>query len=293
LKILIFAGKATTPDIQSHSLGWSNALSLRKDCDVRMWNGNENISSFDIFDTYQPDVFWCHSRDLTRSLTKVLLDSKFDETKAIIFLNDYEDATEDEKKYVNQLKSKYQTMFSQNFENYLPYWSGIRCFSCLPAADITRFKPKDIDNRYYSPISFIGQWEPSKEENIKKYIYPYLDFGIKIYGFGNWSVANHLGIITNNDVFCNIISNSDLNLSVTNNKGYSPSERIFKILACKGRCLILGANKEYENLFGNYCMVDTVKTYQELIGKISTNWILDNHTYEHRINQVFNQLEIK
>ena len=295
MKILIFAEKATSPDIQSHALGWFNALSTHSNFEVKLWNEKENISSFDIFDTFQPDLFWCHSKHLNRSLVRVLLDKQFEETRVVIFLSDLEDMDDNEKKYVEQLKYKYSIMFSQNFKNYLPNFSGITCHSCLPAADITRFQPKEIDSEYYSKISFIGQWEASKEENIKKYIYPYLNSGIKIFGFGNWPVTNHLGIISDNETFCKIISNSEMNLSITNNRGWYPSERIFKIMACKGTLAIQIPNPEYYNMFKNLTYIllqDFIEHSNYKTVKNSYQWLLDNHTYEHRIRQVFQTLGI-
>lgn len=290
MKTLVYAGKDSSPKIQSHAAGWHHAFSLRSDCESRLWNGNENISSFDIFDTYKPDVFWCHSSDLNRSIVKVLLDKNFDETKAIIFLSDMENAKEDEVKFVEQLSAKYKTMFSRNFEKYLPDWKGVReCLSCLPAADITRFKPKELNLKYSKDITFIGQWHSAHLELYKKYLFPYLDIGLKIYGFGNWPVANHLGSIKDDSVLCDIMSSSKNYRLCINTK--SPSETIFKILACEGECVILGANEDYQEFFKRYCWVDT-GIAQEINKRKTYSWIVNKHTYFQRVTDTFQKLEI-
>lgn len=308
MKILMLAGKA--PDTQSFSSGWFNALSTLgegKKHQVEVWSGLE--AAFDCFDRVKPDLIWTHSRDLTREFVRAAIDSQ---QKIILFLNDSKLASAKEKEFVSQIvKAGHTKVFSACFPELLSSeelsWKetdkNMRVLSCLPAADITRYKPVPANPLHAADISLIACYEFGKQANLSKYVYPLLqDFDLKIYGYGQWPSANYLGSL-NKEMFNTVICSSKINMSVSSENCIFPSERIFKILACGKVPLVHRANKFTSNIFhwgyyfSNLCEafehIQCMLEYPFEDIKNSMKHIHNNHTYAHRVNQVFHELEIK
>lgn len=303
MKSLILAGKA--PDTQSLSSGWFNALSPYGK--VEGWFGNGECA-FDCFDRFQPDLIWMHSRDLTREFVRAAIDSQ---QKIILFLSDAAHASDREKNLVSQLqKSGVTTAFSTCFPHLEPVqnsrWneiSGVMVLSCLPAADLTRHFPVPANLDYYSQISYIACYQESRLKNLQNFVFPLLqDFDLKIFGYGNWPTANYLGSL-NKDIFNTVVCSSRINLSVSTEDEMSPSERIFKILACGKLPLIHKSSEAYPQLFHwGYFYQNQNELFERVKfilsspiedGECPMKFIADNHTYSHRVKQVFETLEIK
>lgn len=308
MNVLVSAGKV--PDTQSLSSGWLNAFRSLNHNAIGWFSDKE--CAFDVFDRVQPEVFWIHSSDLTRETVKAVCANK--ETKVILFVNDWEAASEQERSFVSTLvKNGTQLAFSTAFKERLfeccEGWKsiGLQTLSCLPAADTTRYAPAKISNKDSSDISFIGCYESSKEANIVNYVFPLLhDFDLKIYGYGYWPVANYLGSL-NKDMFNTIVSNTKVNLSVSHNhlKGTTPSERIFKILACGKIPLIHQSCQAYKDTFP---VARFFKSKLELFEQVAqmlktetTNsqdlkaleFIKNGHSYIDRVNKTLDILGVK
>lgn len=301
MKVLVLAGR--TPDIQSLSSGWLNAFTSLG-YGTRIYRGTE--AAFDVFDTFQPDLIWCHSKDLTREFVRAVIDGK---QKIILFLSNYNDSTEDERNLVSQLTLHgHRTAFTTSFESKVKEacsdWKmcGMRhTLSCLPAADLTRYKPVPVDEAHVSDISYIGCYEYKKEKNLVDYVFPLLhDFDLKIYGYGNWPLANYLGSVDKN-LFNTIVCSSKINLSVSYKGATTPSERIFKILACGQMPLthLEEAENWYESDFRNvldwgywfHNLDDLFNQVKFMLNNppsdnsCSLQFIADKHTYVHRVHQ--------
>lgn len=292
-QVLVSAGK--TPDTKSLSSGYLNAFkSLNYNCEVYGGSG-----AFDTFDRFQPDILWVHSDDLTRELTKAIIDRQ--EIKVILFVNNFEKASTKEKDFVKQLiHNGHNTAFNTSFETRIKQscgeWGkmGLQTLSCLPAADTTKFKPVPFDSKHSSDISYIGCYEYNKENNFNYFLIPALDkFNIKIYGYGKWPTPYYLGGL-NNELINTIICSSKVNLSVSHDEATGPSERIFKILACNKIPLIHASYNEYPELFpmANFFKTRTglfeqLENMSKMDTTINNKEFILEHCYTNRLKKIF------
>jgi hypothetical protein len=110
---------------------------------------DKNISTFDMFDSYKPDLFVTHYSLLTSDTVKYLKQS----TKVDLILN-VTDITENDLKSVesfldsNKIKCKF--MFTNNLSKKQ---SKIRMENIMPAADL--FIPKQQDSPRKIPFAFV------------------------------------------------------------------------------------------------------------------------------------------
>lgn len=306
MNILIFAGKPPLPH-DSIPLGWLHAFSsLGYRC--KLWI-KEKENSFDVFDTFQPDVVFAYTKDIERDFVKCL--KQYPNTKPVLFLSDWEDA-EDKEIYlfhkIMSLKDIKKIAFSHNLNSFLHQthrnWSssGVRVLSCLPAGDITVYKPESLSSER-NDITYIGYYTNSK--NIRNFILPLTEiYNIKIYGYGNWPTPYHLGFIDNNKLLSSIINNSIINLAIPRLDSKTITEKVFKILACGGFCL--SYETEPINLFEG--TVPSFAYYSELekliekflkqpdlcydLSYYSHKILKAKHTYYNRIQQIFKELEL-
>ncbi len=307
-RVLIFAGKQ--PHAQSILTGWKNAL-ISCGYETLLHYCNSEKPLYDVFDDFKPNIVVAYSNELTRAAVKLL--KEFEDIKKIIFLSNWQDATDIEKEYIKELAPYCGIMFSRNFPAIIEHshseWlkMGVHTFSCLPAADFTRYKPTEEAINYNCDISLIGIYDEQKTPVYNKFLYPLLDkYKVKVFGHGYWPIANHLGIINDNKVFSKVVGNSKINLCITNELGYSPSEKIYKIMACKGLAFINSTSKELLEQFneGNGLLFtentfieqinDILETgdYYNQIRNYSHEWV-KTQTYHHRIQNVFNIIGIK
>lgn len=290
-KVLVSAGKV--PDVKSSSSGWLNAFkSLGYECGI--YTGR----AFDTFDDFQPDIFWVHSSDLTRELTKAIIDR--DGIKIILFVSNWEKASEQEKVCVEAiLKAGHNVAFNTSFPNRVKYackgWNtmGLTTLSCLPAADFPKYTPVEYSEEHASDISYIGCYEYNKDKNFSNFIAPLIhETNIKIFGYGRWPTVRHLGSV-DSDLFNKIVCSSKINLSISHDEATGPSERIYKILSCGRIPLIHQSYNEYAELFP---MAYFFKTKTELLEKVKiindagrTQEALAfarNNTYINRVEEV-------
>ncbi len=292
-KVLVSAGKV--PDTKSLSSGWLNAFkSLGHECEI--YDGRK--PAFDVFDTFQPDILWVHGSDLTRELTKAIIDREG--IKIILFVDNWENASNQEEECVNALIKNghslaFNTSFTSTINHACKQWNdmGLRTLSCLPAADFPKYSPAEYSEEHASDISYISCYQYNKDDNFTKFIAPLIqETNIKIFGYGSWPTVRHLGSV-DADLFRTIVCSSKINLSVSHDEATGPSERIYKILSCGRIPLIHQSYNEYAELFP---MAYFFKTKAELLEKVKiindggrTQEALTfarNNTYINRVEEV-------
>jgi hypothetical protein len=295
---LILAGEV--PQTQNLSRGYHHAL-LDSSYLTEIFRREGKENSFDAFQRVNPEFVWAHSRELTSGFVKAVLEFK---PKLILFLNKFENASEQEKNLVNKLASEgYDTGFSTNYEKTIHKeakpWGEVgirRTLSCLPAADLRDYFPVESKKEHSSDISYIACHERHKESKIFEYVYCLLhDFDLKIYGLGTWPVANYLGALTT-EMMRTIICSTRINLSISSDED-SPSERIFKILACGKYPLILDSNHlareiiEWGYFFDNQSQLFSQLSYLLLNEGCCDNssllrFVREKHSYSERLKQI-------
>jgi len=314
MKFLFSAGKGL--EAQSVRLGWQNALrSLGYTCVV--WNEDEK-NIFDMFDEFQPNFFVIFGEDLDRAHLKAIAEShKKAECQCIpIIFATHRDNVDEKEKYLLEkfVEKKLLThLFSVDFQNHAKLWEeclGVPTLSCLPALDLIRYKQSVIDNMYASDITFIGQYENKKIPFACEFLFPLSNQGlkVKIFGYGDWPIANYLGSISNYDIFSKIVFNSRINLSFSYPESKTFSERIFKIIGCHGFPLAHVLNENHLNLLKEL-EIPYFRDGKELVSKLilflhhdqySREQIknlvykkaIEKHTYLHRIEQVLSLFDI-
>jgi hypothetical protein len=301
MKILVSAGKV--PDTQSLSSGWFHAFQFLGH-QTRSWVCGKD-SSFDAMDEFDPDLVWAHSRDLTRDAVRAILDKKI---KIILFISNFEEASEEEKNFVYQLRNAgvlLNTTFPTLISKERLHWghhSGVYgILPCLPAADLVLPAPSPLQSSFRSEISFIGCYEARKEKNISEFIYPLLErYQVKLFGYGPWPTANYLGSLDKRS-FQEVVENSKINISVSNDNSTSPSERIFKILKYNKTPVVHESLPDYHDIFGESCLFfKNVEELEEIIVKqpklelTGIEWLINNHhCYTDRVQEIFKVLGVK
>ena len=181
----------------------------------------ENEPAFDIFPSFEPELFISCTYNLTRAIFKnivtrpnlkvVLLGSDWGDAQKNIDLNEFPIlvANQQEIEIVAKLKELHPQLliFGQYPDKYLNtthnYWRDklhIPIFGMPNAYDCIKFRQDNATLEFESQISFVGGSWKYKNISLMKYIYPLLcpigKYNIKIYGNSKWSAPQYLGHIT-------------------------------------------------------------------------------------------------
>lgn len=289
------------------------------------------ISPFDIFDSYEPDIFIGQGFELNSSFLQCIKERP----KLKIYLKVGDDG--DERKHYPE---KYQILVASEEErknvrailemgnevivgcHYIQerlhtthnFWEEMGCklLSQMMAADIFDYCNGVELPEFKSDIFLCsGFWE-YKSINLKKYLFPLFNpkynYNIKIFGNSAWPTHYYNGPIDTNlvrhgmksAVICPHIAEPHVEL------GAEISERPFKILSNKCFC-VADWGQDIAKVFSNGEMM-FAKTADEFHGIIrhflshphecesfkerGYNTVINSHTYFHRLKSLFQAFEL-
>lgn len=260
MKILILAGEGA---IRYMRLGYARVLGhIGHKCLV--WHPSSGKPTFDIFDEFEPDVVFCGGWEIDRALFKNLM--KRPNIKIILWGGNWGDfdreidykvdpvlrITQQEQDYISPLvkNNSIQYVFSYYHQNWVNvthnHWRniGLEPIGLPLAADLLVNSVKEPLDSLRCDVSFVGGMWPYKGLHLTKYLlplcYPDMGLNVKIFGYGSWGVAQHLGIIED-EMMPHLFSSSIINLNVfeplASKYGFDVNERCYKVLACGGFCV--------------------------------------------------------
>lgn len=287
------------------------------------WN-SEKIPVFDAFYEKQPDIYIDSTKNVDLALIKCL--KKYNQTKVILigsFLHEDCDSdkfsSKDEIELIKRLKEDTgkpdliigncsdETSFSIN------HWKEIGCstLSSPSASDIYLCIKPSLNEKFISDITYIGNFTNYKAQELENIIYPYhSNFGlsVKVFGKKEWPIVNYLGFIKDSDIkdaifsakVCPVISKKH-----TQKFGFDSPQYIFDILSNKGLA-VCDYSIDINNMFGDkILMAKNTEEQLNIISKyikndedrneyinIGHNHVISNHTYHHRLIDIFNKLNM-
>jgi len=308
-------------------LGFANAI-RSAGYEFLFWNSDQK-PAYDVFDEYKPDLFIGTTFDLTRAIigaikrhpeVKVVLkggnwgpsDKDIDREKfPIVFVS------EKEKKILGQLKAEVGKpdlvichYHPRSLEETMSGWNeiGIEPFAVMNAADVCVFYKGIKDLQLTCDVSFVGGYWKYKSENLDKYILPLSSpvgkYNLKVFGNQRWTIPQFLGGIPDNrikDLYVSSLVCPNVSEPHSNEFGWDVVERPFKILS-SGGFLVMDDVRDFKAIFS-----DTVRyynSYTELVEIIeyykanpdrrnfeeAQKIVLHNHTYHHRMADLFMKL---
>lgn len=310
--------------------GWGNAF---RACghEFKFWDANQK-SAHDIFGEYSPDLFLGTSYDLDRAQCKCI--AARPQMKVALFasawgpyLTDVDLAkyplvvtSEREKLVIEQLKNatgKPDFVFihahNQWLDGTMSGWKevGVEYHGILNACDTTVYLGGKRRDDLVCDIGYCGGRWNYKSRNIDRFLlplcHPSTGLSVKIFGHGEWPVAQHMGVCTDDDArdlfvsatVCPNVSephSTDLNFDVV--------ERPFKVMGAGGFC-VSDFVEEGRDLFSEdeLLMAHTADRFVEIVehfvrhpdARLShihagRKAVLTNHTYFDRAIQFFELL---
>ena len=312
-------------------LAWANALQT-SGIQTALWNC-KNVPAFDVFDSFEPDIFLGQSYNLTPDVIKCIYErphlkiglragdwgdhqDSVDHTKYNILY-----CSPQEKKILKKLKEEtgqpefvhihYNEEAVQQTHNHFES-IGIRPTSLMMCADVLSYENAKFDVQLECDMGFVGGYWPYKGQVINKYLFPMLHpvgkYRVKIFGSQPWRVNQYCGVISDekvNDLF--VSAKICLNLSEPHAQefGFDVNERIFKILYAGGFCI--SDNVESYNMFEDGIVMascpedfrNKIDFYlqnpqtRDEIALKGHNYVKRNHTGFHRVAQIFTEFGFK
>jgi hypothetical protein len=291
--------------------------------DVAMWDTSKSGSSaFDIFHSYEPDLFLGQSYNLTPAIVKCIKHRPHLKVGLRVgdFKNDNPHILSIERKEKETLlelqESTGQVKFvhihytpegvEQTHSEYKQY--GLNPVSLMMSADIHSYYHSKYDKALRCDIGFVGGLWDYKAQVIKPYLFPLLEdnqFKAKIFGNQPWyGVSQYCGLISDDrvkDLFASAGVCPNLSEPHAQEFGFDVNERIFKILCAGGFCL--SDNVEGYKMFGDgIAIADSPKDFHEKMeyytrdssgivendirSRMGHEFVMKNHTNIHRAAEV-------
>lgn len=309
-------------------MAWVNAFHA---CGIeaQLWDCNQ-ISAFDAFDSFEPDIFLGQSYNLDPSTFKCIAERPH--LKVGLRAGDWGDheASVDKSKYnilycskkekdvLKRLKDEtgkpdfvhihYDEQAVKVTHNHFES-IGIKPISLMMCADTLMYSDAQLDPKLECDIGFVGGYWPYKGLVIDKYLCPLLHpvdkYKVKIFGNQPWPVNQYCGLLADHEVK-NLFASAKIcpNLSEPHAQefGIDVNERIFKILYAGGFCIT--DNVESYGMFRDGVVIaespehfaEMVEYYlnnraeREGIASKGHSLIKENHTGVHRIAQILSEL---
>ena len=310
-------------------MAWATAFA-DSDFQVSMWDC-KNISAFDVFDTFEPDVFLGQSYNLDASLLKCIYERPH--LKVGLRAGDWGDhevivdkdiynilyCSQKEKDILKKLKDEtgkpdfvhihYDAEAIKVTHNHFKS-IGIKPISLMMCADTTAYSDPQYDPMLDCDIGFVGGYWPYKGLVIDQYLTPLLDpptYKVKIFGNQIWPVNQYCGLIGDNDVK-NLFVSAKIcpNLSEPHAQefGIDVNERIFKTLYSGGFCV--SDKVDSYKMFGDgIVMADSPEDFRTKIDHYLANpaekikivetgkkYVTENHTGFHRAAQIMDAFDL-
>tara|TARA_R100000008_G_scaffold47035_1_gene27794 strand:+ start:1104 stop:2135 length:1032 start_codon:yes stop_codon:yes gene_type:complete len=304
---------------------WLNAFSA---CGIQagFWDC-KNVTPFDVFDSFEPDVFLGQSYNLTPGLLKCIYERPH--LKIGLRAGDwgsYQYTPEDRVLYCSQqevdilAKLKEQTGQPNFVHIHYPQDAvnqthnkfreiGIDPISLMMCADTSDYSGAVVEDELKCDIGFVGGFWPYKGQVIEPYLFPLLHpvgkYKAKIFGNQPWNVNQFCGLISDERVKNLFVSAKicpNLSEPHAQRHGFDVNERIFKILYAGGFCIsdnvkgygifgdgIVIANnpKDFADQVEHYCHNEDERIE---IAKRGHRIVAENHTGFHRVAQILSQL---
>lgn len=310
-------------------MGYARAL-VASGHEVIVWELSQK-SAFDMFDEFQPDLFWGQTYNLNESIIKCIEERPH--MRVILRAFDWSNlATEVSQKYpisvankelklLDKLRDKtgkpdflhchyIQSSLEKTHENYIK--NGYKVHSMLNGADIFQFYKGSYKEEYSSDIAFVGGRWGYKAKNLDPYlVYLCRDFSFNIKIFGNqpWGIPQYCGFADDNeikDIFASAKICPNISEPHSNEYGYDIVERPFKLLS-NGCFVISDYVEDLVNMIPNGIIYaknhtefhDLVKHYindeneRRKVAAIGHKEVMENHTYFHRAADMFSGLNME
>ena len=310
-------------------MAWATALT-KADFQVSMWDC-KSVPAFDVFDSFEPDIFLGQSYNLDTSLLKCIYERPH--IKVGLRVGDWGDhedmvdktkynilyCSQKEKDVLKKLKEEtgkpdfVHIHYDENavkithnhFESI-----GIKPISLMMCADTTAYSNAQYDPKLECDIGFVGGYWPYKGLVIDQYLTPLLDppnYKVKIFGNQVWPVNQYCGLLSDNDVK-NLFVSARIcpNLSEPHAQefGIDVNERIFKILYAGGFCI--SDKVDSYKMFGDGLVIvnspedfrDKIDHYlanpseRYKIAEVGQKHVTENHTGFHRSAQIMNAFDL-
>ncbi len=235
---------------QSIRMGWLNALKHLGHA-VTLWDSVK--PALDAFDETKAELVFARTGELTRPLYKAI---RRNNAKLMLFLDADAETTDTQIAIVDKLLKDGHFVIPfvhsrVNIEQTHAGWleMGLVPHESRPGADTIRFKQGKYREEFACDISYIGTWRPEKASLLKRLEEKYnLGYYVRIYGYGNWNHPLHIGAITSNEVYADVICSSRLNIRQHN----AANDKFYKIQQCLGdNCKEIGGFYENGDLYIN------------------------------------------
>tara|TARA_R100001163_G_scaffold42263_1_gene31959 strand:- start:1061 stop:2107 length:1047 start_codon:yes stop_codon:yes gene_type:complete len=294
--------------------------------EASLWDCH-NMSAFDAFDTFEPDIFLGQAYNLTNPLVKCIYERPH--LKIGLRSGDWGDiapdprlnvlyATEEQIKLLEKLKSEtgqpdfvhiHYDQPAMNITHSKYKDIGIDAKSLIMCADVEEYVDSEYKDSLACDIGFVGGYWPYKGLIIDAYLTPLCDpvgnYNIKIFGNQPWTNVNqYCGVIADSDVK-NLFASAKIcpNLSEphAHEYGFDINERCFKILCAGGFCISDNITSIRNIFYGNgVVFADSPSDFEykinhylenkeerDGISRIGKDFVLNNHTNFHRAAEVF------
>jgi len=272
-------------------LAWANAINSLPGYEAKLWWSDE-VSAFDAFDRYQPDLFLGQTYNLNKSIIKCISERPW--IKVGLRAGDWGSqetddrfgilkATDEEKRLVHQLveetgKPDFLHIHYPEYALEVTHdkWAetGVPVKSLLMCADVNSYGGAGYTKSLACDIGFVGGYWPYKGQVIDPYFQPILrdqNLNIKIFGNQPW---------TETERFCGSLDDANVkhlfasakicpNLSEPHAQeyGFDINERVFKAAFC-GAFVISDhvEGMKHGSVFGEF--LETAKTPEDFKDKI-------------------------
>ena len=271
-------------------ISWFNAF---RACGIEaaIWDC-KNVSAFDAFDSFEPDVFLGQSYNLTDSLLKCIYERPH--LKVGLRAGDWGDhdqfvdrskynilfCSEVEKQVLKKLKEEtgkpdfvhiHYTPESIKHTHNLFAKIGIEAKSLMMCADTFSYGNSNFDKTLECDIGFVGGYWPYKGQVISEYLFPILnnvgEYNVKIFGNQPWPVNQYCGVLSDSkvkDLFKSAKICPYLSVPHAQKYGIDVYERIFSVLYSGGFCV--SDSVQSYNIFGNgVVLAENAEDFREKI----------------------------
>lgn len=327
MKILCLWANSAPHFIRS---GWGRAFSYCGH-EFHFWN-KDITPAFDVFDAIEPDIFIGTTYDLDRQTIKNIVKRPEMKVALFSSAwSDFVDhipkhypivrVTEEEKRNLDFLKkncNKPDFVFLHLTNNWVDSiiggfkQLGIKPVGILNAADALVYLNGNFRQEYECDLSIVSGYWPYKAINLDRYFGPLnifpLNINLKIFGNGAWNHLYYLGKIEEKDTK-DLFRSSKIcpNISEPHSYIYNDlTERSFKVICAGGLCIhdnAVGIEEVYDKT-----EVPRFSNYEEFVGLVNKftknaasrtyykknafNKVMSQHTYFHRIHQMFIEFEL-
>jgi hypothetical protein len=301
-------------------MAWANGLTALGH-HVAFWDMS-TCNAFDVFDSYEPDLFLGQSYNLDSSTIKCIEERPHlkiglrvgdfkNDNPHILSIQDKEKKTLfDLQESTGQVKFVHIHYTPEGVEQTHSEYRqcGLNPVSLMMCADLQSYYHSKYDKALSCDIGFVGGFWPYKGQVIKPYLFPLLEerrgYKAKIFGNQPWQVNQYCGVIKDErvkDLFVSATICPNLSEPHAQEFGFDVNERIFKILCAGGFCI--SDNVEGYKMFGDgISIADSPQDFHDQVeyflreeagtleldirSRLGHEFVMNNHTNIHRAAEI-------